>query len=453
MTKKNKQNNDKNLINKMIEKTLQSKNLNHLNFKDKNIDEIIEEINIYHQELEFQNIELSRIREELEKSKSHYIELFHNAPIGYVVFKEDSIIKEVNTTFAKLVNYDIKSIIGSKITKYIHPNDQDKFYIITKKLLKEKSTNSIELVFKGNTNCTTIAEFNLYPANPGSENKQNNLIRMAVTDISIRKKMELDILKAKEKAEESDKLKSAFLANMSHEIRTPMNGILGFTELLKNTNLNKNQKSHYLSIIEKSGKRMLSIINDLFDISRIEAGQIEVYNEKVSVNEVMKSLYDFFVEDANNKNLDLQCSHLKEEKPFTIYTDKEKLNATMSNLLKNAIKFTSAGNISFGYEIKNDKIVFFVRDTGTGIPKNKQSYIFDRFVQGNYSNSRDYEGAGLGLAISKAYVEIMNGEIWVESKENAGSTFYFSFPMLKENTNQHNLSNNNTKTDNDLNNH
>lgn len=247
------------------------------------------------------------------------------------------------------------------------------------------------------------------------------------------KQLTQELIHAKEKAEESDRLKSAFLANMSHEIRTPMNGILGFADLLKTPNLTGEQQQEYISIIEKSGARMLNIINDIVDISKIESGLMKVHLSETKINEQIEFIYHFFKPELDSKGIQFAYKNHLSPKDATIKTDREKVYAILINLVKNAIKFTRSGKIEFGYYLKTDTnqnqvLEFFVQDTGIGIPTNRQTAIFDRFVQADIADSHAFQGAGLGLSISKAYVEMLGGKIWVTSEEHKGSTFYFTIP-------------------------
>jgi len=239
------------------------------------------------------------------------------------------------------------------------------------------------------------------------------------------------LLQAKEKAEESDRLKSAFLANMSHEIRTPMNGILGFSELLKEPDLSSEEQQEYLSLIEKSGVRMLNIINDIVDISKIEAGLVQTNLTQLSINEVFHFISKFFANEVEQKGLVLQITNQLHDEEALITTDREKVYVILTNLVKNAIKFTAKGKIEIGCIKKNDCLEFFVCDTGIGILQHRQSAIFDRFVQSDLADKMAYQGAGLGLSIAKAYVEMLGGNIWVESAEGVGSTFRFTLPVKK----------------------
>jgi PAS domain S-box-containing protein len=253
-----------------------------------------------------------------------------------------------------------------------------------------------------------------------------------IQDITDQRKTEQELIKAKDRAEESDRLKSAFLANMSHEIRTPMNGILGFTDLLRTPDLSGEQQLVYINIIKKSGDRMLDIINDIIDISRIESGQMRVSFSKTNINDQIENIYSFFLPEVKEKGIEFTFKTALPAKDAIIKTDGEKLFAILTNLTKNAIKFTSKGSIEFGYRKIDNEIEFYVKDTGIGILPEQKDFIFKRFRQGNESLSRNYEGAGLGLSISKAYVELLGGKIRVESIFGKGSVFYFTVPYITE---------------------
>jgi len=247
-----------------------------------------------------------------------------------------------------------------------------------------------------------------------------------------------ELIKAKEKAEESDRLKSAFLANMSHEIRTPMNGILGFTNLLKEPRLKDNEKEQYINIIKKSSDRMLNTIDDIIDISRIEANQVDIVKTEISVNKILNELFDFFNLEAKSKGIELIYKPSLSDNEANIITDKMKLEAILSNFIKNAIKFTINGNVTFGcLLITNNsfkELKFYVKDTGIGIPQSSTKSIFNRFEQADIKNTIIFDGLGLGLSISKSYAEMLGGKIWAESEEGIGSQFYFTIPFYNRNT-------------------
>jgi PAS domain S-box-containing protein len=247
-------------------------------------------------------------------------------------------------------------------------------------------------------------------------------------DISESIYAEEQLVIAKEHAEQSDRLKSAFLANMSHEIRTPMNGILGFSELLKEPGLTGEKQQEYIRIIEKSGARMLNIINNIVDISKIEANLMQVDIKETDINEKMEFIYIFFKPQVEEKGMQLFYKNTLPTKEVIIRTDSEKVYSILTNLVKNAIKYSNKGEIEFGYIKKGETLEFYVKDTGIGIPKDKQKAIFERFIQADIEDKMARQGAGLGLSISKAYVDMLGGNIWVESEEGVGSTFYFTLP-------------------------
>jgi PAS domain S-box-containing protein len=250
------------------------------------------------------------------------------------------------------------------------------------------------------------------------------------TDITERVKSQQELIHAKERAEESDQLKTAFLTNVSHEIRTPMNGILGFAELLQEENLSVEEQQEYINIIQISGKRMLNTISDIISIAKIESGQMSISLKKTNINEQLDYIYAFFKHEAAEKKLELILKTGLTKNAAVIETDQEKLYGILTNLVKNAIKFTETGTIEFGYECKGEFLEFYVKDHGIGIPANRQKAIFERFVQADISDKRAYQGSGLGLSISKAYVEMLGGRIWVESEDGKGSIFYFTIPNI-----------------------
>jgi PAS domain S-box-containing protein len=271
----------------------------------------------------------------------------------------------------------------------------------------------------------SVRSYHMYAA---TEIQLLTIFAEMLVNVRLRKEMVGQLLIAKEKAEESDRLKSAFLANMSHEIRTPMNGIMGFSHLLKEPGLSGDEQHEFIRLIEKSGARMLNIINDIIDISKIEAGLMELNMSESKLKEQIEYIYTFFKPEVEAKGLKLSYSIPRLASETIIITDREKLFAVLTNLVKNAVKFTEKGEIEFGYANKGDVIEFYIKDTGIGIPENQQEAIFERFVQADITNKMARQGTGLGLSISKAYIEKMGGRIWVESKEGKGSTFYFTLP-------------------------
>jgi signal transduction histidine kinase len=239
---------------------------------------------------------------------------------------------------------------------------------------------------------------------------------------------------AKLKAEEASRLKSAFLANVSHEIRTPMNGIVGFASLLSDIeNLTTEKRTLYLEMINTNSQLLLNLINDILDLSRIEADKLRIRKKSFDINKLIIELYVFYQsekERLQKDKLSLNFSIGSSTKTLEIYTDGERLHQVFINLIGNALKFTDKGYVEFGYTIENEIIKFYVKDTGIGIKDEYQRAIFDRFIQADSSSTRSYGGTGLGLAICKAIVEKLNGEIWVESELGKGSAFYFTLPFV-----------------------
>jgi CheY-like chemotaxis protein/anti-sigma regulatory factor (Ser/Thr protein kinase) len=223
---------------------------------------------------------------------------------------------------------------------------------------------------------------------------------------------------------------------MSHEIRTPMNGILGFADLLKEPRLTREIQQEYISIIEKSGVRMLNIINDIIDISKIEAGLMEINIQEANINKQIDFIQTFFMPQVEEKGLHFVVKKTLSEKESFIKSDSEKIYSILTNLVKNAIKFTEQGTIELGYTLKTEneltELEFYVKDMGIGIRKDLQKAVFERFIQAHVSNKVTSQGTGLGLSISKAYVEMLGGKMWVESKEAEGSIFYFTIPYHAE---------------------
>ncbi len=259
-----------------------------------------------------------------------------------------------------------------------------------------------------------------------------SLIILTVVIIFIKKNIDVERFKA----EENNLLKTYFLANISHEIRTPMNGILGFSELLREKDLTEHEKDHYLNIIKNSGNHLLKLINDVINISRIEAGHTTINDSSFNLNTLMLDLLDFFKIhiSTGNKAIELKCFlHFDNQSAF-ILADDIRIRQTFLNLLGNACKFTNTGSIEFGYSLqkigktKNQNLLFYVKDTGIGIGDSDQKMIFDIFKQVDDSHTRKYGGTGLGLSITRRLIELMGGKIWVESGINTGSTFYFTIP-------------------------
>ncbi len=395
----------------------------------------------------------------LKESEERFRAL-HNASFGGIAIHDKGIIIECNQGLSKMTGYSQDELIGMDGLLLIAPESRD---MVMKNILSgyEKPYEAFGLK-KNNEKYAIRLEARNIPY------KGKNVITTEFRDITERKKGEMllkekneayesineelkqtnnELITAKEKAEESDRLKSAFLANMSHEIRTPMNGILGFANFLKKPNLTGEQQQKYVSVIEDSGARMLNIINDIIDISKIEAGLMKLNMGESNINEQTEYIYTFFRPEVEAKGMKLSLSNALAKEESVIYTDREKVYAILTNLVKNAIKYSNQGTIAIGYKMVEKQTIpmlqFCVKDTGIGIPKEKQKVIFERFMQTEIEDKMARQGAGLGLSITKAYVKMLGGEIWVESKVDIGSTFYFTLPYKtsrEENIHQNDLS-------------
>jgi PAS domain S-box-containing protein len=342
----------------------------------------------------------------------------------------DKLCNYFNEPWLKFTGRTLEQELGNGWAEGVHPEDFDrclKTYVTAfdkheafqmEYRLRHTSGEYRWIIDLGNPNYNSCHEFIGYIGH--------------CFDITERKHIEHELKKAKEHAEESDQLKSAFLANMSHEIRTPMNGILGFADLHREPDLTGEQQQKYIGIIQKSGARMLNIINDIVDISKIESGLMKLDIKESNINEQIEYIYTFFKPEAEAKGLKLLYRTNLPAKEATLKTDREKVYAILTNLVKNAIKYTNHGSIEFGYVKRGDFLEFYVKDTGIGVANNRQEAIFERFIQADISDKMARQGAGLGLAITKAYIEMLGGTIWLESEEGVGSTFYFTLPYQVE---------------------
>jgi hypothetical protein len=370
-----------------------------------------------------------KAEEELVTQKTYLERLFESTPEAVVILDNNDKVQRINPEFTKIFGYTFEEALGKQINDLIVPEDL--------KTEGEKATNDVakgksialETVRK-HKNGKKIHVSIL--GNPIMLDNKQIAVYGIYRDITERKKAENKLKEAKEKAEESDRLKTAFLANMSHEIRTPMSGILGFISLLEEPGLSEEKRKSFTQVIYRSSDRLLNTINDIIAISKIESGQVVVEESEVSVNNLLDEISDFFTPEAEEKGLKLIINKTLNKRDCCTNTDNDKLYRILSNLTKNAIKFTDKGSITIGYTLKKEghkpRLEFYVEDTGIGIPENRQQAIFNRFEQADIEDTRAYEGSGLGLAICKAYAEMLGGEIHVISEEQKGSTFVFTIP-------------------------
>lgn len=366
---------------------------------------------------------------ELETSYTNFQTIFNTINDGIVIHDEKGNILLLNNQSIKLFN------IPSSQSFTI-------FDLSSKKMDEEELSGVLENVLNGNP---AIIDWVITPV--GTETELNVQISISTTlwygkkvlisairDFSDRIRFENELIKAKEKAEDSDRLKTAFLQNMSHEIRTPLNAICGFAGLLGEPLISEETRNSYIKIIQNSSNQLLSIVTDILTISSLETRQEKVNNQNTTVNLLLTDLLSIFRQQASERNISLSCQLSLSDSQSEINTDSTKLAQILTNLLSNALKFTHEGAVEFGYKlVPNEKapvMQFFVKDSGIGISKEFHDKIFERFRQADLSISQYYGGTGLGLSISKAFVELLGGEIWLESEPGVGSVFYFTIPYL-----------------------
>lgn len=411
--------------------------------KQKNEDLIIAEGNInkantalteVNLALQQQNKELARIFNQLQVSEERFRQLAENTEDIFWLSDDKSILY-INPSFENVWGCSRTEIIENPnlLENWIHPDDKQLYRSWFDISALEHQSSYLEqyriITPSGEIRWLWSRRFPIYDSS-------GKIYRIAgiASDITEQKRTEEALIAAKEKAMESDKLKSAFLANISHEIRTPMNGILGFTELLK-ANKHPDAQEQFIDIITKSSTRLLHIIEDIVDISKLEAGQLQIKKENVHLHDLLRDIYDTFKKEQD----ELGKEHIEFFANFEIsntetylFTDGYRLRQVLSNLLSNAFKFTDSGVVKFGYRIIVQKTIeFYVQDTGIGIPQEFQNQLFKRFQQVDDSNSRRFGGTGLGLAICEGIVKLLGGQIWLTSEKNKGTTFFFTIPFME----------------------
>jgi PAS domain S-box-containing protein len=400
-----------------------------------------------------------RLRSDLAESEAYNAVLFnsHHIPM-FVIDPQTLTFHKCNTEGARICGLDSAGDLAGKPMGQFSPAEQ---YDGTPSSIKisqyvQKCLNEGEMLFewlcKRKDGTLWDAEIHLKLF----EWKGKKLIQFTISDITEKKRQRQqliekealllsqnealqkanesilqvnnELLDAKQKAEESDRLKTAFLANMSHEIRTPMNAISGFTELIADPELENEKRKYYADIIQGSCSHLLMVVNDILDISRIETGQLQVVKHSTEISAIITQVVDLFTPKAQQKNLEIFCSFPQTEHQLFIETDSIRFAQILNNLISNAIKFTKEGYIEVGYRRSEKDLIFYVKDTGLGVLPEHKEKIFQRFRQADPVRDRLYGGTGLGLAICKSLVDMLGGQIWVESTPGDGACFYFTLP-------------------------
>jgi len=386
---------------------------------------------VYYQTIARDITERKQSEEILRESEEKFRKIFEESPFGMAMTGKDLVIIRANSAFCKMMGYAEEDLLGMTFKSFTHPDyierdeievlrliaDEIPIYHIEKQYIRSDGR-----MIWGSTTLSIIR----------NNNDEVQFFLGMVENVTSRKLAEAELIAAKEKAEESDRLKTAFLHNVSHEIRTPMNAILGFSSLLNEPGITESERNQYIDIIFQSGNQLLSIINDIVDLAGIESGHVKIKIGKVNINNVLRDLNEQYAYKVKAQNIGLNLTIPLENDESEIMTDETRLIQILSNLINNAFKFTRNGQIDFGYTLKDGFLEFFVKDTGIGIPPEYHSLIFDRFYQVDSAVSRQYAGTGLGLSICRAFVGLLGGNIWVTSEPGAGSNFFFTIPYARE---------------------
>ena len=388
---------------------------------------LLHELQVHQIELEMQNEELRRSHAELEASRARYFDLFDLAPVGYFTLSEKGMILEANVTGAGLLGVGRSDLVKQPFSRFIFPEDQDIYYRHRTNLLEAGQLQACELrlVKKAGTFFWAQLETTVSQDSDGGE----PAFRAVVSDITDRKRAEEESRHVKQGAEAANAAKSLFLANMSHEIRTPMSAILGMTELALGEELAPAVRD-YLQMARESAEMLMDLLNGILDLSRIEAGRFDLESMPFGLRKLMEQVINPQGIRASEKGLDLVYD-LPPEVPDRLVGDPLRLRQVLTNLVGNAVKFTDQGEIIIRGTVKSQDseqvtLQFSVTDTGIGISPEQRQRIFASFTQADASTTRQYGGSGLGLTISQKLVELMGGQIWVESQVGQGSTFCFT---------------------------
>jgi PAS domain S-box-containing protein len=392
--------------------------------RNKQIEDINSGLQKTNKELAIQKEAISR---EYSYSEMFYKMLVQSADDGISFYDRDGNLKYANAAFYSIIGLDKEQYNSIKTTEIVHPEDvayeknrtealQAKGFFETELRLKHKDGHYVNL----STRSVTV------------KNENGDIIGALTIsrDITTLKKVHEDLVKANVEAEASNRLKSSFLANISHEIRTPLNSVVGFANLLLANDITNEVKEEYIEHINHNSEKLLQIIGDIIDLSRLESSQIEITYEEASVNSIVNEI----VEDArkivkrNEKSIIINVMNMLEENGDLIFTDKIWLKRVLNHLMDNAVKFTLEGSVRLSYAKENDNLVFRIKDTGIGINKENLDHIFEEFRQEIDGHRRPFEGLGVGLTLAKEVIERMGGKIFVQSEKGVGSEFSFSIP-------------------------
>ncbi len=396
-------------------------------------DQLLYELHIHQAELEMQNEELRAREQELEHSRKQYELLFEHAPIGYFILDREGTVLDLNLAGVELLGGRRKNLLNKPLVVYLPAEHHTAFFNHLRRIFTHGRHETMELQLKARDELPLWVRLDsrLQHGQDGSAR-----CLTALTNITDRKKMEDDLILAKEDAVAANRAKSSFLASMSHEIRTPMNGIIGMSELALKSGLNA-QQQEYIQAIYSSAHSLLAIINDILDLSKIEAEKLSIRKAPFDLEEILSSTRDMFRPIAEDKGIELRFQH--DDVPERWFLgDGNRIRQILVNLLGNAVKFTKDGRVTV--ELVREKladhlveVTFTVRDTGVGISPEQRELIFESFTQGESTFNKQHGGAGLGLTISRNLAKLMGGQLYFESVQHEGSVFHFTVPLHIEN--------------------
>jgi len=380
------------------------------------------------EELQYQNQQ-----KQLEENEKYKI-IFQHADNGIFLIDKHNIIIDCNPKVTKIFDCDRDELIGKS------PQELSPKYQLDGISSEEKANYFVKLALSGKPqrfNWQHLKKngqiFDAEVSLAASDWHTGTMILAFIRDVSEQRKIEKNLIDARVKAEEADRLKSAFLANMSHEIRTPLNSIIGFSDIMLDEETTSEEKDQFLQLISAAGKTLLQLIDDIIDISKIEAGQVRIATSSFDLHKVLDELLHTAQNEqkkCEKKHLELRLRKGVEKDVFLIETDPYRFKQIVMNLLTNALKFVDTGFIEFGYtKPEGGLIQFYVKDTGIGIERDKAHLLFKRFGQIDNTYKRNLSGTGLGLAICHSLIKLLNGKIWFDSEPEKGTTFYFTLPV------------------------
>jgi len=418
-------------LRKEAEKLIEEKQTQENIFSELEMKSLIHELQVHQIELEIQNQELVESRKELERIKKEYFDLFHLAPVGYMQLDNRGTIQNLNLKCCEILGRAHEFIISRPFVSFVNPKDMSKFYHHLEVVNHSQQKQSVELSLSINTyesnNHNKLVISNIDVEMHTTRNIQNQFF-CTITDISERKQFEQSLIDARIKAESSDKLKTVFLHNIAHEVRTPLNAVIGFSNIIKIKNLDEGKLKGFSEIVVERGLDLLKLIERIILISQIEIGDVIFTDSITDVNLLIVNEIEYFTKKlAKGKDVKFEFSESLPENTSRILIDAPKLKEIITNLLDNAQKFSEKGTIEISVNhTEENQLLFAIKDCGIGILPENFEMIFDRFRQVDETMNRQYQGMGLGLYISKRIVELLNGKIWVESKLEQGTTFYFT---------------------------